>query len=134
MEIIVKDLQKKIKIGKKWVKKTAGIILRKLRVNGELNIVLADNKYIKRLNRKYRHKNRATDVLSFHGEGGMIGDIIISAERAKTQAGKYGNSFLDEMRTLIRHGILHLRGYTHKEMKKLQCRSIIESKFKTLIL
>ena len=85
-----------------------------------------DNKDIKKLNHKYRHKNRATDVLSFSQEKEekvacplfLLGDVVISVERAKSQAREYGHTFKDEMRILIRHGILHLLGYTHKQMGK----------------
>ena len=127
MEITVLNCQNKIRISKRWAREQAREILRANKVRGDLNIVISDNKYIRKYNRRYHHRDRVTDVLSFHGEGVIIGDIIISAERAKTQAGRYGNSFLDEMRTLIRHGILHLLGYTHKEMEKLQCQRVRES-------
>ena len=119
MEITVLNCQNKIRISKRWVREQARKILRANKARGDLSIVISDNKYIRKYIPRYHYRNRVTDVLSFHGEGSIIGDIIISAERAKTQAGKYGNSFLDEMRTLIRHGILHLRGYTHKQMKAL---------------
>jgi len=133
MEVNVSNYQKKIKISKKWIKKAAIEILRKIGMKGELSIVLADNKYIRRLNRKYRHKDRATDVLSFQQNKltssvvsrqlknnrlstVLLGDVIVSVERAKSQARTYGHNFKEEMSMLIEHGILHLLGFTHKEM------------------
>jgi len=119
MEITVLNRRNKIRISRRWIREQARKILRANKARGDLNIVVSDNKYIRKYNRRYHYRDRITDVLSFHGEGGTIGDIIISAERAKSQAGKYGNSFPGEMRTLIRHGILHLLGYTHRKMKSL---------------
>ena len=126
--IVVSNYQKKIKISRKWVSQVAATILGKMKAAGELSIVLADNKYIRRLNRIYRHKDHATDVLSFPQKRGrfyfssiipcLLGDVVISVERAKSQAKEYGYSFKDEMAMLIEHGILHLLGLTHKEMKK----------------
>ena len=136
MEIIVSNYQKKIIVSKKWVREVAARILKRTGAGGELSIVLVDNKYIRRLNRKYRHKDCATDVLSFpqgKGDGSifqqkiepspfltppLLGDVVISVERAKSQAKKYGHSFKDEMAILIEHGILHLLGLSHKEMMR----------------
>lgn len=128
MEIIVNNFQKKVIVNKNWVKNFAAKILKKTGVNGELSIVLADNKFIRQLNRIYRHKDCVTDVLSFPQKRGqttfsskvpqLLGDVVISVERAKSQAKRYGHSFEKEMEILIEHGILHLCGFTHKEMKK----------------
>ena len=89
----------------------------------ELSVVLCDDAFIHPLNRDYRGKDKATDVLSFaqrEGEDGdledpMLGDVIISVERAKIQAKEHGVSFEAEMSLLLVHGILHLLGYDHEE-------------------
>ena len=93
-----------------------------------VSVTFCDNEYIKKLNQKYRNKNSATDVLSFplydfadesedpfemSGEI-MLGDIVISLERASEQAKEIGNSFLRETAFLTVHSMLHLLGYDHE--------------------
>lgn len=99
----------------------------------EVSITLTDNAYIHALNRQYRQIDRPTDVLSFafqEGEepavtGGpemhVLGDIIISVERAEEQAAAYGHSVRREVAFLAVHGMLHLLGYDHmKEEERLE--------------
>lgn len=93
----------------------------------EVSITLTDNVYIHELNMKYRHIDRPTDVLSFALNEGdepeivdgpvvnMLGDIIISVERATEQAAEYGHSIEREIAFLTVHGMLHLLGYDHME-------------------
>ena len=103
----------------------------------EVSVTLCDNEYIRKLNGKYRNKDTATDVLSFplydfseecepllEGEPVMLGDIVISLERAREQARELGNSFLHEVAFLTVHSMLHLLGYDHErspEDDELQC-------------
>lgn len=85
--------------------------------------MLTDDATIHALNREYRGVDRATDVLSFsqrEGEDGdpagqLLGDIVISVERARGQADTYGHSMEREMGFLSVHGILHLLGWDHEE-------------------
>ena len=92
--------------------------------NSELSITLTDDKNIHALNKKYRGMDRATDVLSFAfresdepevigADFEILGDVIISLERAKVQAEEFGHSFLREIIFLEVHGLLHLLGYDH---------------------
>ena len=81
-------------------------------VSGEVVVLLAGNDRIRELNRRFRKKNQATDVLSFPGESG--GDIAISAEIASQNAGLYGHAFSNELKILILHGMLHLAGHDHE--------------------
>ena len=92
--------------------------------NCELSITLTDDKNIHELNKKFRGIDRATDVLSFAfresdepevigAEFEILGDVIISLERAKVQAEEFGHSFLREIIFLEVHGLLHLLGYDH---------------------
>ncbi|MBQ7704228.1 MAG: rRNA maturation RNase YbeY [Selenomonadaceae bacterium] len=94
--------------------------------NSELSITLTDDKNIHALNKKYRQIDRPTDVLSFafreseepeilNAEVEILGDIIISLERAKIQAEEFGHSYLREVIFLEVHGLLHLLGYDHIE-------------------
>jgi len=103
---------------------------------GEISIAFVDNEKIKELNNKFRNKDEATDVLSFPMDEEILGDIIISAERALSQSKDYGHSFKREICYLVTHGILHLLGYDHKiegekeEMRKKEERILKELEIK----
>lgn len=90
--------------------------------------MIADDAEIRRLNRKYRAKDQATDVLSFPAavQNGLAGDIAISIDRARTQAAERGHSLADELRILMLHGALHLAGMDHEsdsgEMARAEAR------------
>jgi probable rRNA maturation factor len=71
--------------------------------------LIAADEDLKALNRKFRGKNSATDVLSFPPE-----DIAISFDRAREQATERHHSVEDELRILILHGLLHLAGMDHE--------------------
>ena len=97
----------------------------------EISVMLVDNETIRTLNRDYRDKDAATDVLSFPMEedlpdeiapqiiGGpterMLGDLVISVERAVEQAAEYGHAVERELAFLTVHGLLHLLGYDHEQ-------------------
>ncbi len=94
--------------------------------NAEVSLVLVDDREIARLNGLYRHKEGPTDVLSFPiGEemldeqgaavGFLLGDVVISAERAVFQAAELGHSLERELAFLLVHGVLHLLGHEHDE-------------------
>jgi probable rRNA maturation factor len=69
---------------------------------------------LRRLNAQFRGKDYATDVLSFPGSEGHLGDLAISAVRARAQAREFGHSTEDELRILMLHGVLHLLGMDHE--------------------
>lgn len=71
---------------------------------------------LRRLNREFRRKDYATDVLSFPaaGEGSYIGDMAISVDRAREQAREFRHPLHAELRILMLHGVLHLLGYDHE--------------------
>jgi probable rRNA maturation factor len=87
-----------------------------------VSIVLCDDPTIKRLNRKFRGKNRPTDVLSFSmlegesiaGDQQILGDIVISLPTMERQAALRGVAPRDEVRELLAHGLLHLLGFDHR--------------------
>ena len=105
----------------------------------EVSITFCDNKYIRSLNKEYRGKDKATDVLSFpmydfgseaelipDEETVLLGDIVISLERAREQAKELGNTFLEEVAFLTVHSMLHLLGYDHElspEDDEAQCKA-----------
>jgi len=84
----------------------------------ELSIALVGQARIKELNKKYRKKNRATDVLSFQYDDS--GEVVICLEEVKKNAKKYRSFFKKELARVLIHGIFHLLGYSHKEMEKKQ--------------
>ena len=81
-------------------------------VQGEVAILIATNKRLRDLNRRFRRKNKPTDVLSFPRSSG--GDIAISAQVARENAQRFGHSFANELKILVLHGMLHLSGYDHE--------------------
>ena len=89
---------------------------RALRVSGEVALVLAGDRTLRRLNRAYRGQDRPTDVLSFPGDGGPggLGDILISVETAERNARAGGRSLPSELDVLALHGFLHVLGYDHE--------------------
>lgn len=88
----------------------------------EVSVTIVDNEEIHRINSEQRGIDRATDVLSFpmfdddfdDGEYCILGDIVISAERADEQAKEYQHSFEREIAFLTVHSVLHLLGYDHE--------------------
>jgi probable rRNA maturation factor len=93
----------------------------------DVTITLVSDRTIQTLNRRFRGKDRPTDVLSFpadresdpwkHVAGEKtsgFGEIIISAEAARRQADEEGHSVLEEIKLLIIHGVLHLEGFDHE--------------------
>ncbi|WBL17648.1 rRNA maturation RNase YbeY [Sutcliffiella sp. NC1] len=97
--------------------------------NAELSVTFVTNERIQEINREYRDKDYPTDVISFAleemGEGELeivyaeeeptiLGDIIISIQKAKEQAEEYNHSFERELGFLAVHGLLHLLGYDHE--------------------
>ena len=104
--------------------------------DAELSVTFCDNAYIHTLNKKFRGVDRPTDVLSFplyeDGDfdmtecigGAMLGDVVISLERAAEQAAEIGHSLVEEVAFLTVHSVLHLLGYDHErspEEEELQC-------------
>ncbi|MBQ4117285.1 MAG: rRNA maturation RNase YbeY [Clostridia bacterium] len=81
----------------------------------EISVTFTDNENIRELNKEYRDIDRETDVLSFPmDEDDMLGDIVISLEKAKEQAEEYGHSIEREISFLCVHSCLHLLGYDHE--------------------
>jgi probable rRNA maturation factor len=70
---------------------------------------------LRRLNKQFRGEDCATDVLSFAGaDPASLGDIAISLQRARAQAGEFGHSVEQEVSILMLHGVLHLMGMDHQ--------------------
>ena len=78
---------------------------------GEISIAFVNDRAMRGLNRKFRGKNKTTDVLTFPGDDAC--EIVISVDRAKRQAAEERHSLATELRYLLLHGILHGLGYDH---------------------
>src|SRR5580658_8368330 len=89
-------------------------------LRGEVSVLLTTDDGIRGLNKRFRGKNKATDVLSFPVEAGfglagdLAGDLAISVETAARQAGEQGHRLSVELRVLMLHGLLHLAGLDHE--------------------
>jgi len=85
------------------------------RARGTLTIAIVSDARVRTLNRKFRKKDKPTDVLSFpSGERGYLGDVVIAEGVARRQAREAGHSLATELRVLALHGLLHLLGYDHE--------------------
>lgn len=85
-------------------------------IRGEVNVLIASNSAMRRLNREFRGKDKPTDVLSFPAaqNGRIAGDIAICRDVARQNAQTLGHSFMTEVKILLLHGLLHLAGHDHE--------------------
>jgi len=87
-------------------------------LKGVVNVLLTSSAEMKSLNRRFRQKDKPTDVLAFPAEANLrkqfAGEIAISAEIAAKNAHALGHSPAEEVKILALHGVLHLRGYDHE--------------------
>jgi probable rRNA maturation factor len=88
------------------------------RLKGTVNVLVTGSSELRSLNRRFRDKDQATDVLSFPPGpcfvNGLAGDIAISVDIAKENARRLGHSAAQEVKVLALHGLLHLVGYDHE--------------------
>jgi len=93
----------------------AGRLRRRLAGGREFALRIASDGALRRANRSFLGRRGSTDVLSFpDGEASRLGDILISANRARRQARRLGHSVDRELRILLLHGLLHLLGHDHE--------------------
>ena len=140
-KVYVTNQQKRVAVDSGQVRRAAQKILALLGYDGyELSIVITDDHEITRLNRQYFRRNRSTNVISFPmiadslppPPNRILGDVVISAETARRQAGKAGGRAKEEVFFLLIHGILHLTGYDHEGAKEE--REKMEEKEKEIFL
>lgn len=130
VKVMILNDQKAVKIPtgiRILLRRCCNAVIKLENLNGEyeVSITFVDNEKIKELNAKYRDKDSVTDVLSFPmSENGeypvnpetnfkVLGDIVISVERAVSQAEEYDHSLRRELGYLTTHSMLHLLGYDH---------------------
>ena len=121
---MILNRQKRVRVALPLLEKFARRVRRELRLNGRaVDICLVGDAEMARLNRRYRGKNKATDVLSFpaskdaafrQASSQSLGDIAIAPTVARRNAKRFGRTLADELRILILHGVLHLMGYDHE--------------------
>ncbi len=131
IRVVITNKQKKVKIPtgmRMLVRRCCNAVLKLEQFEGsaEISVTFVDNEEIHKLNLQYRNKDMPTDVLSFPlGENGvydtdpttgakMLGDVVISMEKAVDQAELYGHSLQREVGYLTAHSVLHLLGYDHE--------------------
>ena len=131
IRVVIDNKQKNVKIPtglRMLVRRCCNAVLRMENFPGpaEISVTFVNNEQIHELNRQYRDKDMPTDVLSFPmGENGeydvnhdtgakILGDIVISMEKAVEQAQRYGHSLEREVGYLTAHSMLHLLGYDHE--------------------
>lgn len=141
--IYIENMQNKIEVSEELKKQIGAVIdfaLKEEDLNQsyEISVLLVDNEEIKTINREHRNIDKVTDVLSFpmldypkgrvfkdvykdfifgktflDGENLVLGDMVLSLEKAREQSEEYGHSFSREVFYLIIHSVLHLLGYDH---------------------
>ena len=88
-----------------------------------VSVVLADNQFVQTLNKRYRGKDKPTNVLSFENEAPLAGDIVIAYAVTRDEALAQHKTFSAHLAHLLTHGALHLQGYDHltlKQAKKME--------------
>ena len=131
MAVLIKNSQKLLTIDAKTIKKVTEALLNSLGFqNKDLSILFVDNKKITIVNKKFFGKDNPTNVISFSYMDGLpgevLGDIIISVEKAEEEAQASGTLFYERLFALIVHGFAHVMGYDHvkdeKESRKMKYR------------
>lgn len=91
-------------------------------MRGSVNVLITNSQELRSLNRRFRGKDKSTDVLSFPAphvnwrkEKPVAGELAISAEIARENASRLGHSVAEEIKVLVLHGILHLAGFDHEQ-------------------
>jgi probable rRNA maturation factor len=100
---------------KNFLKKVAKKVLAGENKKIELSIALVGQARIKKLNKKYRKQNRATDVLSFLYDNS--GEIVICLREVKKNARKFNSTYKRELARVLIHGLLHILAYSHQAMR-----------------
>ena len=115
-EYILINNQRKYAIDRRSLRRFLSALAPELGLEGRpFSIVFIADDSMRHYNLRYRGLDKATDVLSFRGDQGYLGDILISSETAYNQARKSrALSFEKNLRRLILHGLLHLMGYDHE--------------------
>ncbi|MDW8033218.1 MAG: rRNA maturation RNase YbeY [Aquificaceae bacterium] len=117
--VLIRKEKGKLKV--RWLREIVSRLLELEGLQGvELNLYLTDDPTTRKLNREYRGKDKATDVLSFPfgeqaGDYRLLGEIVLSLDTAERQARELGHGLEEEIKRLVVHGFVHLLGYDHEQ-------------------
>jgi probable rRNA maturation factor len=115
LEVVLLNRQRRQRLDAPRLRRVLQGAARALDVSGEVVLVFAGDRALRRLNARYRGQDKPTDVLSFSGESETaLGDVVISVESARRNAKAEGRTPLQELDVLALHGFLHLLGYDHE--------------------
>lgn len=106
------------KINEDELKKTAEKVLKGEKKKGDLSIALVCGRRMAGINKKYRGKDKQTDVLSFDYNENLLGEIVICPEVVKKSAKRFDLDYNKELSRVLIHGILHILGYDHEKSEK----------------
>ena len=129
MPLTILNKQKTVALDRKTIRALVVALLKEHEAAGaDLTLTFADDEYVHELNRDYRGIDKPTDVLSFamrdggderdEGEELVLGDVVISVDRAAVQSRRFKRTVDREILKLVSHGVLHLLGYDHPTEKR----------------
>jgi probable rRNA maturation factor len=132
-----------VKVTDEWLFHIANIFAQQASLpsnNISASVIFVSAPTIKKINRRYRHKDCVTDVLSFPDDNFFVdpsqekelGDIFICVSRAKQQAREFGHSLEAELARLLIHGLAHLLGYEHEGVTKKEAKSMFSFESRVL--
>ncbi len=130
MPLTIISKQKTVELDRKTIRSLVKALLSEHDARGaDLTVTFADDEYVHGLNREYRGIDKPTDVLSFvmsdggdardEGEELVLGDVVISVDRAAVQSRRFRRTIDREILKLVAHGVLHLLGYDHPNEKRI---------------
>ncbi len=142
MALRIVNRQKMVKVDTRAVRRLVGAVLEECgRADSDVTVLFAGDSFLHKLNLEYRGIDKTTDVLSFAMMEGdesttpaeaesVLGDVIVSVERASVQARRYRKPVGHEILKLVAHGVLHLVGFDHastnerKRMRRIENRHL----------
>lgn len=101
-----------------FLKRIAEKVLRREKAKGDVSIALVGKARSQSLNRKYRGKDKPTNVLTFPSLELGLGEIVICPQEVRKDAKRYGITVKQALGLMVVHGVLHLLGYNHKRIEK----------------
>ncbi len=119
MNVLIKNSQNLFALDIQQFRMITADLLHHSGVDRDLSILFTDNRRIRRINETYFDRDRATNVISFSYVDGfpceVVGDLIISLERAHEESEHSGTPFYERIFSLIIHGLLHVQGFDHEK-------------------
>ncbi len=118
MAVLIKNSQNLFTLDIQQLRAITGDLLIYAGLDRDLSLLFTDDKRIRRINQTYFNRDRATNVISFSYADGfpceVVGDLVISLERAREESRISGTPFYERIFSLIIHGLLHIQGFDHE--------------------